>query len=148
MQIARHSLTLTRPFTTPNNKSKVNQLPPASHQRSGFNSSKLDIFSRALTEINNGNTREWPPLNEIKEKVQLFLHFLNLDGFHEKNEEERSTAFQEYLTENNITHLNVESLIEAWNAYTKQLKQNVWDTSQFITEWNYILERIQTMQPE
>ena len=148
MQITRASSSLTRPFTPPNNKSKVNQLPPAPHQRSGFNSSQLDIFSRALTEINHVNTRGWPPLNEIKERVELFLHFLNLHGFQEKNETERSTAFQEYLTENSIADLNVESLIEAWNAYTEQLKQNVWDTSKFITEWNYILERIETMEPE
>jgi hypothetical protein len=147
MQITRASSMLTRPFTPPNNKSKVNQLPPARHQRSGFDyflskNFLLDVISREKKYKYHYGLQT---LNKNKEAVQLFLYFLKLVGFHQKNEKERSTAFQEYLRENRITHLKVKSLQACWNAYAAQLTRDQWSTARCIEEWTAILKRIEAL---
>jgi hypothetical protein len=149
MQITRPFLTLTRPITPLySNKSKVNESPPAPSQRSGFDHFQLGWFSRVIQEIVDGNTQGWPPLHEIQEKVQLFIHFLQLDYFHLKSEEERGTAFQAYLSEKGITHMDIKSLQAAWDLYTEQLNRlsDVPSIFSFIKEWTIILERIESFK--
>ena len=162
MQITRASSSLTRPFTPPNNKSKVSQLPPAPHQRSGFDSKQEEKVLNGLEllgmRIDNGNPLLWPQLYLLKAKVEFFLHFINKDEiFHNEykksfNFDQRKNPFKVYLDElkkkdwymNNGGIFAGDSLIDSWVNYIKEINARN-NKSEFITKWTTNLEKIQAL---
>jgi hypothetical protein len=143
----------------------VNESLPAPSQRTGFDSTQikkvleeLDLLDKRIKT--NGNHLLWTDLYRLEAKVNLFLHFLQIEDFdkiyrkfNESLSSYKSSPFEKYRDElmKKAWYKNNSKISDRlgyyWEKYIKEInaRNSTRSTSEFITEWTTILKRIQAL---